>query len=125
MLAQYLDLTDQFNALGSVGSGEIRIETSNYDYCIVQIVGNSNQFTSIQSTIDSGAIQGETDGDISTATNWSDIAGINLSDLSVVTGSSSFINGLIKFDVVGRYIRMATQSQGTVSKFLVMLSKIS
>jgi hypothetical protein len=120
MLAQYLDLTKEFNE----NQGTIYIETSNYDYCIVQVVGTSDGFTIVQSTIDSGAIEGVTDGSIITATNWSDIAGINLSDLSIVTGSSNiFYNGLIKFDVVGRYIKM--KNGGTASKVLVMLSKIS
>jgi len=117
MLAQYLDLTDEFNANG----GEVKFEASNYDYAVVQIIGQSD-LISFQTTINSGAIQGVTDGNILTSENYSQAYATSLYDGSIMTDASNG-GGLYRFNVIGRYIRL--RSGGTVAKLLVMLTKIS
>lgn len=117
MLAQYLDLTDEFNA-----NGFVRFETSSYDYAVVQIIGQSNEI-GFFTTINSGAIQGVTDGNVLTSDNYySSAYATQLSDGAIVTGASGG-DGLYRFNVVGRYISL--EKGGTVNKLLVMLTKIS
>ena len=115
MLAQYLDLTDEINA-----KGQVKFETSSYDYAVVQIIGQSSRID-FSSTISSGAIQGVTDGNILTSVYYRDSYATRLIDGAVVTNSSGG-DGLYRFNVVGRYIKLRG---GPVNKLLVMLTKIS
>jgi len=115
MLAQYLDLADQFNSQ----EGVVVIDVSNYDYCLIQPIGAD---VTLQSTIDSGAIQGVSDGSAVSATNFNTVAALHLSD--GITYSNSVENGKIsRLSVVGRYVKILGESVPT--KLLVMLAKIS
>lgn len=120
MLAQYLDLTSQFNT----GQSAL-FETSNYDYAIVQIIGNNEgDNIAFNATLDSGAIQGVTDGNISLSNNYLPIVAENLaSGLFVQTDGGS--GGIFRFDVVGRYISISNNGDQSVNKLLIMLAKIS
>jgi hypothetical protein len=116
MIAQYLDVTDEFNT-----NGEAYVETSNYDYCVVQFVSLSSS-CSLYSTIDSGAVQGETDGNVALSDNYSQISFTDLSD-GILYTTFSGANGLLKVGVVGRYLRIGNGGQAA-NKVLVMLTKI-
>lgn len=118
MLAQYLDLTNEINE-----KGEVRFEASNYDYAVIQIVGQSNAID-FKATIDSGAIQGVSDGNIISSDNYYAVYAEALFSNNVLIKSSTLGNGLYKFGVVGRYISLDGGSV-TVDKLLVMLAKIS
>ena len=118
MLAQYLDLTDEFNN----NDGEVAFEASSYDYAVVQIIGQSGSMD-FKSTINSGAIQGVTDGNILTSIIYSQAYATQLVDGALVTSSNSG-NGLYRFNVVGRYIKLFKRG-ASVNKLLVMLTKIS
>lgn len=119
MLAQYLDLTEEYNN----SANGVKIELSNYDYCIVQIYNNVGDGIQFKSTLDSGAVQGVTDGNILTSANYQTIAGLDLfSNLLVDTVTS----GIFRIDVVGRYLNLYCDGGDTdVQKLLVMLAKIS
>jgi len=112
MLAQYLDLTDQIQNQGSA-----IIETSNYDYCVIQLVSTGNIY--FFSTIDGGAIQNVTDGNALLSYNFVPVCATKLLDGTLVTTTGS--DGLYRFNVVGRYIKI----NGDTGKLLVMLAKIS
>lgn len=113
MLSTYLDLTEQINQTGTVV-----IDVSNYDYCLIQPIGAS---VTTLSTIDSGAVQGETFGNASTATNFVQIVSLDLSDgITLTTTISS--GGINKLPVVGRFIKI--EANGNLDKLLVMLAKI-
>lgn len=115
MLAQYLDLTDQFNSQG----GFVIIDVSNYDYCLIQPIGTD---VTTYSTIDSGAIQGVSDGSATSAINFVSVASLKLVD--GISYSTSVIDGEInRLSVVGRYIKISKNAP--IEKLLVMLSKIS
>lgn len=116
MIAQYLDVTQQFND----NSGIAYIETSNYDYCVIQLIGVSVINTTIYSTIDSGAVEGVTDGDISTSTEYTQISFTDLSDNSI---TQTITSGLLRVGVVGRYLQIYNYG-ATATKILVMLTKI-
>lgn len=120
MLAQYLDLTDKFNAGESA-----TFETSNYDYAIVQIINNIEGDTiAFFATLDSGAIQGVTDGNISTSNYYLTIVGENL-NTGLLVNTDAGIGGVFRFDVVGRYVSIFNNGDQSVGKLLVMLAKIS
>jgi hypothetical protein len=127
MLAQYLDLTDQFRLLNTGDS--ITIDVSNYDYTIIQSV-NALSPILISATLDGNAITGVSDGNATTAGNhvvypnsFVYVQG-KLSDGSI--GSGLVGTQSIKYGVVGRYINIESGgSAPQVDKLLVMLSKIS
>jgi len=126
MLAQYLDLTEEFaNSFdGTTNTYSVKFDVSNYDYAVVQFVDFLSEVT-FKSTIDSGAVQGVTDGNALTSTNYTTVYATYLLDNTKVTVSPS--NGTYRFDVVGRYIKL-TNTSGinlTTGKLLVMLTKIS
>jgi hypothetical protein len=117
MLAQYLELLpSDFNE-----NNQAVIDVSNYDYCLVQPIGATATF---ETTLDSGAIQGVSDGSAISATNFTTALGL-ANDQSTSTSLSSSVSNLkiIKFNVVGRYIRI--NFDATPTKALVMLTKIS
>lgn len=116
MLAQYLDLTEQYAENNNIAF----FETSNYDYALVQIIG-SVDLNYFLSTLDSNAITSVSDGSIVSSTNY---VGTGATDLSTGAFSSSVSgSGIFRFDVVGRYIQI--QGEGPIGKLLVMLAKIS
>jgi hypothetical protein len=115
MLSQYLEfLRSDFN-----NDEQIVIDVSNYDYCLFQPIGANASF---ETTIDSGAIQGVSDGSAVSATNFVDAYGL-INDQSTSTTLTNTVGDtkIIKFNVVGRYIRIT----GGLDKLLVMLTKIS
>lgn len=120
MLAQYLDLTDQFNA-----NNYCEFETSNYDYALVQFV-NPTEEIYFNSTIDSGAIQSVSDGNITSSQNYVGIVGTDLTNLGSIDHVSNGQNTILRFNVVGRYIKLdGVATSATASKVLIMLAKIS
>jgi hypothetical protein len=117
MIAQYLDLTNEFNGNGGVAY----VETSNYDYCVIQTVGASVGLD-VYSTLDSGAIQGVTDGNILTSESYQ---AISFTDLASLTDVGQLpINGICRIKLSGRYLKIEAPSGGSITKLLIMLSKI-
>jgi hypothetical protein len=117
MLAQYLDLTEQFNE-----NHYCEFETSNYDYALVQFISPTSDIY-FYATIDSGAIQSVSDGSIVSSQNYYSILGTDLSTGSDIIQSAA--NTIIRFPVVGRYIKLDGTGGVTANKILVMLAKIS
>lgn len=113
MLAQYLDLTGEFNTNG----GEVVFEVSNYDYCVIQPIGTSVE---IESTIDGGAVEGVQDDSPTTATNFTTTGGTKLIDGVFTTTAAD--NVPVRLGVVGRYIKLT--GSGPATKLLIMLAKI-
>jgi hypothetical protein len=115
MLAQYLDLTQQFIDQ----DGFVTIDVSNYDYCLIQSIGAD---VTLESTIDSGAIQGVSDGSAVSATNFTQVVGIKLNNGTTFTNTVENGN-IVRLEVIGRYVKISGIS--IPSKLLVMLAKIS
>jgi len=119
MLAKYLDLAEEANASEDVS---VVIDVSNYDYVLVQPIGDAALF---QTTIDGGAVQGVSDGGAATATNFVDAFGLrNGSNTSTSLHNAIGDGGIIKFNVIGRYLKI-TSGGLPFTKLLVMLTKIS
>lgn len=117
MLAQYLDLTEEYNTNGSV-----YFETSNYDYAVVQFANSIGDGCEFYSTLDSGSYSADNIFDPNPI-NWIQIVGTDLSDNSLINSFGN-ADGIIRFDVVGRYIKLQSATPD-VTKLLVMLTKIS
>jgi hypothetical protein len=127
MLAQYLDLKDAFNNnySESMGLYSVVFEVSNYDYAVIQISG-SDAGINLESTIDSGAIQGVTDGNALTSDNYFGVYKTIIGSGSVVDGTFMLGDDMVRVDVVGRYIKLSSETVISPSGFiLVMLAKIS
>jgi len=122
MLAQYLDVSSNFV---SGGTGTAIVELSNYDYCVVQFVTLSGATASFKTTLDSGAVEGSTDGNALTANNYLDVYGVDItSSTNALVKSLASGNGIIRFPVVGRYLKIGG-TNCLATKVLVMLTKIS
>lgn len=121
MLAQYLDLTEEYNT-----NGNVYFETSNYDYAVVQIINNTESPVLFYATIDSGTYTASPNDNLfdPNPINWSPIVGTQLSDSTLVNIASG-TDVSVRFDVVGRYIKLQSDDVASVGKLLVMLTKIS
>lgn len=113
MISQYLDLTADFNA-----DGLATIDVGEWDYIVVQLVAPVGT-TTFNTSNDSGAVQGVTDGNAASATNFLAVQGTNLTNGSAITTIAAA--GIIKFTVIGKYFQLSGTSAG---KVLVKLSKI-
>lgn len=116
MLAQYLDLIEEFNA----NNGFVIIDVSNYDYTLIQPI--SGTIDSVQSTLSSGAINGVSDGSAVSANGFSSAVGILVEDGVTYTSSISS-DKIVRFGVVGRYLKISGDIG--MKNLLVMLAKIS
>jgi hypothetical protein len=116
MLAQYLDLSLELNK-----NNFAIVELSNWDYCVIQVVNPSGTIN-LTATNDSGAVQGQTDGNYKLSTNYTTIQATKLSDGTDVTALATA--GQYRVDVVGRYLKIGGAS-AAATKLLIMLAKIS
>jgi hypothetical protein len=116
MLSNTIDVTTQFNA-----NGQFNQDVGQWDYVIVQLVSPSGTINFLCSS-DSGAIQGVTDGNATSATNFNAVEMTNLATNG--TGTSAAASGSYKFNVVGRYLQLSGAGV-TATKVLLQLNKIS
>lgn len=110
------DITNDINA-----DGRAQLDLGGFDYVVVQLV-TPTATASFTQTSDSGAITGVSDGDATSATNWTTVQGVNLADGSAV--SSLAASGSVKFNNMGRFLRIMGPGL-TVTKALVRKYKIN
>ncbi len=118
-LSRTLDLTGDFNAAANPA---VKIDVSGWDYVVAQLVLPSATVT-FSATNDAGAIEGGTDGNQVSSLNYIDVQGTNLN--SGVASTTLGASGLMKFQVVGHFMRFSASGTVTVGKLLVYLFKIS
>ena len=97
------------------------LDVSGWDYVVAQFVSPSGTI-SITGTNDSGDVEGETDGDASTAANFTAISATKLLDNTVVTAVAAA--GLYKISSSCRFVKFGGAS-AAATKIIVMLAKIS
>ena len=120
MIAQYLAFTQ---ADFTRGSGVVKFEVSNYDYFVMQpITLSGGGSIAVASTLNGGAVQGTSEGSVTTAANFSTLTITKLSDNSSVTAMAT-TDLLYRGGVAGRYIQLTLT--GTVTQVIVMLTKIT
>jgi hypothetical protein len=118
MVCNWQDLSLQFNA-----NGKVQIDTSGYDYVLVQIVTPSGTI-SFASTNDGGAITGATDGNATSALNFVACQGTNQTNGTAETSTAS-ANSIHKFQVVGRFLQISGGAGSTIAKLLAGYCSIS
>lgn len=109
---QILDVTADFNA-----DGVVNLDIGGWDFAVVQLVtpvGTTSFFTSN----DAGAVQGVSDGNPTSATNFVAVTGTVLATGSGATTLAGA--GLIKFTGVGQFLQISGTS---AAKVLVRLYK--
>lgn len=109
------DVTSDFNA-----DSKVNLDISGFDVVVLQIESPSGAIN-FNTTNDSGAVQGVSDGNASTATAWRGVQGTDVLNGSGATNASA--TTIIKFTNFGRFIQFVG-SAVTVSRMLVMLYKI-
>ena len=112
------DVTKQYQD----NSNAIVVDAANWDYLVWHVVVSSGTM-SIFSSNDSGAIEGSTDGNSLTATDFYATAAVSVGSTSLTTGVTTFTtSGLYKTQVAGRFVKL---SGATVTKVIVHYYKIS
>ncbi len=102
-------------------SNAIVLDVSGWDYVVAQFVSPSGTIN-ITGTNDSGDVEGTSDGNASTATNFTAIPATKLLDNSVVTAVAAA--GLYKISSACRFVKFGGTS-AAATKVIVMLAKIS
>ena len=121
MIAKHIDFTNQFNTGIGSNTGLLQIDTSGFDYTIVHFI-NMTGSTTFQGSNDGGAIQGDTEGNPTSATNWVSVQGVN--QTTGAAGTSAASNTIYKFSSVARYLQFDGTASATC-KVLVYFAKIS
>lgn len=100
----------------------INLDVSGWDYIVVQFESVAVAAVNFNTTNDSGAVQGISDGNANTATGWQPVQGINV---ATGTGATSAAVGssIWRFQYIGRFLQL-TSGSGTISKLLVSFNKI-
>jgi len=114
-LQQIIDATTDFNANGSYV-----IDCGGYDYAEVQVV-NPSADVNFSTSIDSGAVQGVSDGNYKSATNFVAVLGTNLT--TGTTAVKATASSIFKFINAAKYLQL--DSSDTAEKILIRLYKIS
>lgn len=114
---QVLDITNDLN-----NNDIAQLDIGGWDYAIVQLVTPTGTFT-FSSTCDAGAVQGVSDGNAASATNWIVTQGTNLNSGSGVTTLAA--SGMVKFTGVGQFLQIAGAAAAQVTKAFVRLYKIN
>jgi len=114
-LQQIIDATGIFNK-----DKVYVIDTGGYDYAEVQVVSPTAD-VNFSATNDSGAVQGASDGNYKSATNFVAVLGTNIT--TGTTANKAIATSIFKFINAAQYLKL--DSTDTVSKILIRLYKIS
>lgn len=98
------------------------LDVGGWDYAEVQLVSPTGTFSFFTSS-DAGAITGVSDGNATSATNFTAVSGTKLSDGSAVTTLAA--SGIVKFSNLAQFIRVTGGGAAQVTKAFVRLYKIN
>lgn len=108
----YLDITNEVNS----ENGSIR-DCGGWDTAILHIVTPTGQIN-FETSNDSGALTGISDGSSASSDNFIGLLGTNVSDGSSISSLST--SGVVKFTNIGRYLKVCGSGQ-TVTKAILKL----
>lgn len=112
------DVTVKFNA-----NGLINLDCSGWETMVVQLESPTGTVF-FNTTNDSGAVQGVTDGGPALSTGYQPVQGVNLANGATVDSAAA--TGLYRFQYIGRYLQITNNSgSATASRVLVQFSKIN
>ena len=116
MAAEFIkDITADLNS----GDGAIE-DIGGWDYAVVQLVTPTGTIN-FETSNDSNAITGVSDGSAASATNFISCIGTSLTSGSGVTSLAA--SGLVKFSGIGRYLKIYGAGK-TVTKGIIRLYKV-
>ena len=113
MLSTTIDATTKFNA-----TGKYNLDLNGWDYAVVNVITPS-AIVNFNTTNDSNAKAGISDGDAYTAINWQPISLTNIATGTGVTSTTT--TGNFKLNQGARFLQLAGT---TASKILIVLSQI-
>ena len=116
-IQRIIDITADLNA-NSIATNDV----GGYDFVEVQLVSPIGTFSFLTSN-DSGAVTGVSDGSSASATNFTAVSGIKLSDASAVTTLAG--SGIVKFPNIGQYLQITGAGAAQVTKAFIRLYKIN
>lgn len=116
-VSRIVDITNDLN-----NNSIAVLDVGQWDNAVVQLVSPTGTFT-FNSTNDSGAITGVSDGSSASATNWIAVQGTNLNSGSAVTTLAG--SGIVRFAVIGQYLQISGAAAAQVTKAIVRLYKIN
>lgn len=116
MISRVIDVTDQFNA-----SNAYIQDLSGWDYAVVQLVSPSGA-VSFTSTNDDGSVTGQLNPVPVAPANFLTVFGLNITTNTAVTSANA--SALVKFNVIGRFLRLAG-SGVTATKVIISLNKVA
>lgn len=115
-MQQVVDITEDLN-----NNSIATLDVGGYDFAEVQLVAPTGTFSFFTSS-DSGAITGVSDGNATTAMNFTAVSGTNLATAAGVTTLAA--SGIVKFPNLAQYLRISAAG-ATVTKAFVRLYKIN
>lgn len=111
MISKTFDVTSQFPTPGIVN-----MDIGLYDFIVVQVVGSTGTINFL-ATNDGGAIQGETNGNATSSTNYTALQGTNIGSTSTATSASAGTSSF-RFSYIGKYLQLSGAGV-TATKVLV------
>lgn len=117
MLSQIFDVTEIFNA-----NNQATLDLGLFNQCTIQVTGSISGTIDIKGSNDGGAVQGSTDGNPTSATNFSTIQATKLSDGSAVTVIAAA--GLYSLTVKTKYLRIGGANAATTGKVLIFANTV-
>jgi len=119
-----IDVTQEYNNGTVPGVPNVaQIDVGGFDYAVVQFVNIAGGTLYFKTTNDSGDIQGVSDGNPVSATNWIAARGTTIAGAVGVTSIAA--DGLVRFEQIGRYLQLdGSTGPVTCDKILVRLYKI-
>lgn len=116
MLVQQFDLTDKYIGV----SPSVTIDIANYEHLTIDIAGITGTINT-EGTNDGGGITGVTDGNATSATNFTAVQVIPLATGTATTTISA--NGLYRLSPISmRYLRLSGAGSA-VTKLIVIANK--
>jgi len=115
MVSQVIDITKAFNE-----SNTPTFEVGGWDFIQVQFVSPTGTVT-FQGTDDAGAVQGETDGNATLATNFVTVGAYNIQTEVIATTANA--SSIFRFNYPTKFLRFSKTSV-TATKVFLMYRKI-
>ena len=115
MLSYSRDITDELNA-----NNTVNLDVSEWQNLTIHLSGTPSGTINVLGTNDSGAVQAVTDGNATSAANFTAIQGTNLASGATVTAVAAA--GNFKFIVSTKFIQIGGASAATTGKCLLFLN---
>tara|TARA_R110000868_G_scaffold180622_2_gene421254 strand:+ start:12651 stop:13007 length:357 start_codon:yes stop_codon:yes gene_type:complete len=115
MLSQLKDITAELNA-----NNVVNVDVSQWQNCTIHLSGNITGTINVLGSNDAGAVQAVTDGNATSAANFTAIQGTNLATGATITAVAAA--GNFKFVVGTKFIQIGGTNAATSGKIILFLN---